>query len=386
MLSADTLSALEELPTPLLTVYVNTQSTAPSAHGPSAGNLIWLKQEAKRLVENIPPRDQDTFRQQIAETEGFLRDRKPKEKALVILAGSATWELVSLRVQVENELHWGKPALAQLLWILSENKSYCLVIVDRKGARFLHFELGEMREVSDQKFEVDISQWKKKDLGHVVGQRVNKTRGSQRDTYVHRMDAQYRRLCRETAAQATRFCEANNCHGIFLVGSDELTKPVHAGFSKEFSLPVVLIAEDFGNLSLPELQDRLRPKIAEWQDEWESALVARLFGEQRKAVIGIDETLAQLQKGKVRTVVLAHELKGNLRECIECGWTDRSADPVCPACRRERRAVELRDVLLNVARTTNTRIEVVRGGAADRLNQSGGMAGWLRGRTQGELR
>jgi hypothetical protein len=349
-------------------------------------SLTWLAKEAKRLVENIPPGEQELFRQQIARTEEFLRERTPHEKGLMILAGPTTWELVPFQLPIENELHWGRPALTQLLWFLSENKPYCIVALDRKRARFLKYWLGEMAELAEHQFDIDISQWKKEELGHVSGLGVQKTYGSQRDTYEHRMDAQYRRLCRETAAQAKRLCEAGKLRAVFLVGSDRLTKPIAAEFSEEFRQHIVLINEDFGWLSLPELQTRLTSKIADYEREHESALVTALLGNERTAVIGIDETLAQLQKIKMRTLVLARHLTGSLRQCIECGWTDRSADPVCSVCGRERREVELRDILPDLARSTNAEVEVVSGEAAEKLSQSGGMGGWFRGRTQAQLR
>ncbi len=386
MLGTTTISLLEELPSPLLTVYVNTQSSEPSAHGPSARNLTWLKQEAKRVTEHVPPRDQESFVQQVARTEDFLTERTPKEKALLILAGPTTWEVIPLRLQVEPELHWGRPALTQLEWILSENKRYCLVVLDRKGARLLDYGFAEMQELAQQRFEIDASQWKKKDLGHVTGQQVKKTRGSQRDTYQHRVDAHYQRFCREIAKQAANLFKANKCRAIFLVGSQELIKPVEENLPKPIRPWAVLVNEDWGKSPLPELQETLTSKIADWERASERAMVTKMLGDERKAVTGVDETLAQLQKRKLRTVVLARPLNGSAHECIECGWVDRSADPVCPVCGRERRAVELRDIVMEMAKTTNTDIEVVSGEAADRLNQSGGMTGWLRCRTQAELR
>jgi len=43
-------------------------------------------------------------------------------------------------------------------------------------------------------FDVDISQWKKKDLGHFAGERVRKTRGPQPEVFEDRLEAQYAKL------------------------------------------------------------------------------------------------------------------------------------------------------------------------------------------------
>jgi hypothetical protein len=386
MPSLTVLSTFSELPSPVLTAYLNVQSPEPSTHRPGAEYSIWLEEEAKRLIETVPPTEQEVFRQQVARTEEFLRERISREKALVILAGSTVWESMPFQLPIENELHWGRPALTQLQWLFSENKSYCVVVLDRKGARFFRYGLGEMQELFQQIFEIDISQWKKKELGHVTGQGVHKTRGSQRDTYQHRMDAQYKRLCRKTATYVQKLCQSDKLRTAFLVGSDRLTEPVEASLPKQFRQHVVLINEDLGGLPLDELQEYLKPRIAEWQGKEELALVTRLLQDERTAVTGVDETLAQLQKSRLRTMVVADHLTGILHECIECGWTDRSADPVCSVCGRERKKVELRGVVHDLARSTGTEIEVVSGAAAIKLNQAGGMGGWLKGRTQAQLR
>jgi len=379
------ISHLSELASPILTVYVNTLSPQSSVHTPAAQHRAWLEQEAKRIAPAIAPHEERAIREQIVRVEEFLHKRTPEEKALVIFAGPQSWEVIPLHAEIENELHWGRPALTELEWFLSENKPHCIVVVDRKGVRFFRYWLGEMQELLEQKFDIDVSQWKKKELGHVAGQGVKKTRGSQRDTYRHRVEEQFSHLCRKAAATAKRLCERKALQEVFLVGSDRLTHPMEVEF-QHGGRSVVTIHEDFGGLALPELQERLKPAILAWEHKQESELVENLLGDEHKTVIGIDETLAQLQKGKVRTVVLARHLNGELRECIECGWTDRSADPVCPVCGRERRPVELREVLLDMVRTKDAQVEVVSGAAEEKLNQSGGLGGWLRGRTQAELR
>jgi hypothetical protein len=387
MLDDTILSSLEELPSPLLTLYVNTQPVASSSNRPAAAAYFtWLKQEANRLIANLSPSDERSLRRQISKIEKFLRGRIAKEKALVIFAGPKTWKLATLSVPLENELHWGKPALTQMIGIISENKSYCVVVLDHKGARFFRYRLGKMAEMSHQNFDFDASQWKRKDLGHVTGQGVHKRRGSQRDTYEHRKEAQYRRFCQITASRTNKLCQANACCAVFLVGPTRLIKFTEAGFPKEPACRLILINEDFGNLSPSELQRRLLRKIEEWRGRQELALVTELLDDERRTVIGIDETLAQLQKGKLRTVVLARQLGGIAHECTECGWIDRSADPVCRGCGREPHTVNLRDAIIDVARRTDTQIEFVNDAAADKLNRSGGMAGWLRGRIREELR
>jgi peptide subunit release factor 1 (eRF1) len=103
-----------------------------------------------------------------------------------------------------------------------------------------------------------------------------------------------------------------------------------------------------------------------------------LLASERGAVTGIDETLALLQEGKIRTLILARELNASLQRCVNCGHIDRSADPVCSSCKAARESVFLRDVLPDLAASSNAEIEVVSGEAARKLQEVGGIGGWLR--------
>lgn len=386
MVSTRFVQTLSEMAAPVLTAFLNTQPADPSKQPLAAESVVWLKKQAKEAGQMVHEKEQKRFWRQVRRVEEFLTGRQPQEKALAIFAGSGTWKIVPLQMHVENELHWGHPGTTQLLWLLNENKPQCVVAIDHNAARFFRYWGGEMEKIAERKFAVDISQWKTKQMGQEAGQGIKKARGAQHDSYQDRMEAQYKHFCRDAAAQARKLAETEKLQAIFLVGSDRLTMPMEAEFPKSWRERVARVKEDFGKLSLPNLQERLGPRIAEWERTSEQKLVENLLAEERKAVIGLDETLAQLQKGKMRTVVLASTVHGDLHECIECGWIDRSADPVCPVCGRERRTVELRETLPTLARSNNTGIQVVSGMAAEQLSQSGGMGGWLRGRTQAQLR
>jgi peptide subunit release factor 1 (eRF1) len=362
----------------LLTAYLNTTPAEASHHNPVPSYLAWLKKVANSIGDNLPPNERGPFREQLHRVEEFLHDRAPAEKSLVILAGPKTWETVSLQVEIANELHWAKPAISQLLWLAAEHRPYCILVVDRGGARFFSYRLREMTLLQETKFDVDISQWKKEDLGHVARPGVQMTYGSQRDVFEHRMDAQYSRLCREIAEKAIHLREIERFAAAFLVGSQRLTAPIAAEFPRELQQRVRLIKKDLGKFGPHELQEHVDPEIEEWEREHETMLVNELLSSERGAVVGIDETLAQLQKRKIRTLVLFRDLDARLHRCTNCGWTDSSADPVCSVCQGDRYVITLRDVLPDLAAASEADVEVVSDKAALRLKEAGGIGAWLR--------
>ena len=378
MLTMRQLEPLSQLPSPLLTSYVRTSPVEASLHGATPGYLPWLSDESRPIAQSLSPTERGLFLKQLDRVEEFLRQRAPHEKSLVIFAGPSVWETVSLQPEVQSELHWGKPAVTQLVWLASEHKPYGIVGVDHVGARFFHYWFGEMVEDEEKKFAINVSQWKEEEIGQVTGQGVKKTRGSSRDVVERRIDSRHEHLFRETAQQAANFCTKKGLAAVFLIGSDKLIRPIKGKFPRSFRQPIVLLEQGLARIAPIELLKHLEPKIANWECRREAELVTAVSGDERGTVVGFDEALAHLQKGKIRVMVLARGLDATLHQCVQCGWTDRSADPVCSVCGSERRTVTLRDVLPELAQRYEVEIETVSGKAADRLKEAEGMVAWLR--------
>jgi len=128
------------------------------------------------------------------------------------------------------------------------------------------------------------------------------------------------------------------------------------------------------------LQQRLEPEVARRRREAELQRVEQMLEarEAARAVVGIDEALAQLQQGGARALVVVRGLGGKLRQCPRCGWVDRAADRVCAACGGERRVVALRAVLPELARRYGVPVEVVAGEAGRKLREAGALGAFLR--------
>ena len=377
MVTASLLESLSRLPGPLLTAYVRTTPDEACLQGAAPRYLHSLKEEGRSIAEGLASEERKPFSRELEKVMEFLSQPK-SHGSLVIFSGPTVWEVVPLRVEVRNELSWGKPSLAQLFWLAGEHRPYGIVAVDHKGARFFHYSLGEIVEGEEKKFVVDISGWRQKDLGKVTSEGAAKTHGTQRDVFDKRMENQYVRLCRETAQQAAAFFGGKDIAALFLVGPDKLTAAIVAKFPRQFQQPIVRDDQDLGRVTAPELLRHLEPRIADWERERQKAFVAAFAEDPRGTVVGFDETLLQLQRGMVRTLVLARDFDAVLNQCRECGWKGRCADGACPVCEGQAGDATLRDTLPEMLLRHAVELQVVNGEAAGRLKQLGGMAGWLR--------
>lgn len=378
MLNTEQVQALSKLPSPILSVYLRIRPDDASQHALEPAALRWLRKEANLLAERLSAEELARFRMQMHRVTEFFHGRTLQEESIVFFAGSEVWETISLRIAVKNELHWGKPAISQLLWLAAEHRPNCIISVDHAGARFFSYQLREMRPLHEMKFDVDISQWKKKDLGHVAQPGIQKTYGSQRDVFDHRMEAQYQRLCRETANKAIQLYRQCHFSGIFLAGPERLVALIAAEFPAELNRYVVLVKKDFGKFDPRSLQLHMEPEMEKWEGEHEMTLVNELLDEERGAILGIGEILDQLQNGGIRTVVLSRDFDLRLHRCSDCGWIDSSGDPFCSVCRAEWTDVTFSDVVPELAAMSEADVCIVNGEAAARLRGAGGIGAWVR--------
>jgi hypothetical protein len=166
---------------------------------------------------------------------------------------------------------------------------------------------------------------------------------------------------------------------LFVVGLVEMAKGIRKELPPALREKTTVIEKDLVWVeSRAELEKRIEPFVEGYEHERQVVLVDSLLGDSRAVVLGIDETLVQLQQGRIRNLAVVKGLDGSLRQCLKCSWADRTQDPACPACGGERQVVRLREVLPQLARSYSASVEVLAGEAARRLQEAGGMGAWLR--------
>ena len=378
MLSVKEVLSLTDVASPVLTAYIETDRVNKATGKSLPMGVRWLRKEAEAIAKNLDAADVKNFCKQLSRTEKLLTERPPKAKGIVILAGPKTWTLFPLSLRVENELHWGKPALTQLLSLVQEEKPCLVAAIDRAGARFFRYELGEISEYEESKFHVDVSQWKKKEHAHMARPATEMPHGNQRDVFKQRMDAQYLHFCREVAKRVEALSKRESLHSIFLVGSKRLAEPIEAAMPNNLRKNVMLIAEDLARAPKGVFKKRIGSAIAARAQLHPVSLVDQLLKAEHGTVLGLDETLAQLQNGCISKVIVARGFDKTIKQCTKCGLVNNSADPVCPSCGSGRITVKMTDVLPELLQTYCTNIEIINGVAGERLTKTCGIGGLLR--------
>ena len=137
MLKPELIRSLPELAGPVLTAYLDTDRAKQSSRWPKPAYLARFQSQAKSLAASIPAEDRVAFRKQLERITAYLEGHTVRSRGMLIFSGPGAWQAIPLQVAVEDEIHWGVPALAQLLWLLDENKPCGVVVAGRKRLRFL---------------------------------------------------------------------------------------------------------------------------------------------------------------------------------------------------------------------------------------------------------
>jgi len=92
--------------------------------------------------------------------------------------------------------------------------------------------MGEMAEEHDETVKIDTAEWRRKDLMPPSQPGVEKIRGSHRDAFEHRVEAQYVRFYAREAEHIREWAERKSLNPVFLAGPAELVELVWAELPK----------------------------------------------------------------------------------------------------------------------------------------------------------
>ena len=204
-------------------------------------------------------------------------------------------------ITFRNRVRTGpKPYVKPLANLMDHFAHYGVILVDKVGARFFEYLLGEL-VVTEGIMGEDVQKVKKGRGSSTVGMRGGQGGGRHEDEVVQRN-------LRDTAQAAGKFFENRPIRRLFLGGTSETT-----GQFKEL-LPKKLqscLAGTF-NIAMTANEHEVRQHtvnlLAEANDEREKKLVDKLVGMQaggRTAVIGLDDTLQAVSDKRVQTLIIS---------------------------------------------------------------------------------
>lgn len=228
-------------------------------------------------------------------------DWKQPGVAIFSCVGHDFFKAYPVAVTFRNRMRLGSmPYVKPLAHFIEHYAHYGVILVDKIGARFFDFHLGELQGIGGHEGEGV------RGIKHGGGSSSAGMRSSQGGS--RQEDEMILRNIRAAAAAAEQFFRQTKVRRLFLGGSPESVAPLRDHLSKQLQS---FIAGTFTinlDASETEVRDQTLQLLRDANTEREQQLVQAMITAAAKvgnAVVGLDETLQAVSQGRVQHLVIS---------------------------------------------------------------------------------
>jgi peptide subunit release factor 1 (eRF1) len=316
MITEETLRELIKLSdkeAPMVSLYLNVD---PSRHA---------KEEYRLTLRNLFKDVSDTIsKDDVTRIENYLDfeyEWQGKSLAIFSSADRGVWRVYPLAVPVKDQIYvLNRPYIEPLSRILDISDQYAVALVVREGARLFMFRGGQLDNTAGTFGPVP----ERHKQGGWAASRLQR----------HSDEVALRNL-REGAELLGKFCERAKCNRILLAGTDDnihlfkdlLPKIWQDRIIGTFHADITAAESDILDRSLAVMQG-LEP-------EREQRLVEEMFTAAAKGAlgaIGLADTMAAVQDGRARVLIVADGYHAEGYQCTQCHSTTVEPLDTCPFC------------------------------------------------------
>ena len=284
------------------------------------------------------------------------------------------WRVYPMAVPVENRVYvYDRPYIKPLTDILDAYGRYGVILVDREGARFYKFNLGELEEATGILGE-EVKRLKH-GTGSAAGRRGGKTPAGRREEGVAQ------RNLKDAAESAASFFQGSGITRLVLGGTDETVPQFQE------MLPKAVQAQVIGSFSISadapkaEVQARSMEIIEETAQERETERVEQLVAGWKRgsgSAVGLADTLVALQEGRVGILLVSAGYEAAGHRCQNCHYLSlNNNEQNCALCGGTRQPIpDVVDSAVHRALQQDVEVEIVRDN--EQMEKAGGIGGILR--------
>jgi hypothetical protein len=358
---------------PVLSVYLDTDQSREI--NIKRGFEVVLEDMLREIRQKLDKEARQEFDVDAERVRQLVEEYRDVQRGLVIFSDASEKFLWSkgLNVRVRNGARWNDtPYLRPLIEILDEYERYAVVLTDRKKARFFTIYLGEIEEHPQTEATLDVTRVNEIGTDHIESHM----------TIQHKADQHAHNHLKHVAELTGRLASVREFDRLILAGPDEATSELNG------LLPKALRTRVVRRISLPIdgsdalVLDMTLKVEAEIEREREEELVKQLITaahKHQKAVIKLTPTVHALQEQRVWQLVYADGFTGTGAQCTNCLALYAEEKEACDYCGQLVKGVsDFIDRAVERVIEMDGTVEQVRGAAAERLQQEGGIGALLR--------
>jgi hypothetical protein len=255
--------------------------------------------------------------------------------------------------------------IGPLTQIVRSHPRYCIVVVDREHLRLVSAHMGKL--LAEHEVAPDAIP-----TPHDV-----QAGGYSHKDYQKRKAEETRHFYKQFAEEVVQFGRRQQAEHYALLGTTENTKNFTEFLPKEITERIVHEGHAPAAATSIELVRLLQPTVDELalRDQAEAVdLVRERVRQAHFATSGLQDTLVQLQEGKVERLMMSRDLEREGVQCTQCNFYLVRRDGPCPYCGGELRpGVDLVESMIRMAATQAAHVDIVAGDTMQDLNGVGAL-------------
>jgi peptide subunit release factor 1 (eRF1) len=322
----------------------------------------------------------DRFRRAEHHLAKFLPKHDPHGRTLVMFFDDADgffW-YEDVELPMPDGSRWDRELFLKPLAAAADDFAlYGVALVGRAHARLFTIFLGGIEEVIQREFDpIKVRHIKTVGTDHW---------GSASQVQ-RKADEQVRRNLRQVVNDLDSLVESKNIDRLLLAGTHELTSELQNLLPKRLSIRVIGSLDLDAGSPREDVLDATLALTQNYERESEERIVkevATSAAKSRNAVTGLANTLSRVNEARVWQLIYSEDFQSPGFECTKCGALFSIEKPACSHCGGTvTRVDDVVERAVERALRSDARIEIVRGEAASTLDNTGGIAAFLKTRTR----
>ncbi|PWH18984.1 MAG: hypothetical protein DDG59_04545 [Anaerolineae bacterium] len=303
---------------PVVSLYLNTD--------PSEGNKETHRRHLRALLRQVESAADEEVIERYFEHEF---DWSGRSVAVFSCAGQAWFRSFPLAIPLRSRVRVSdRPHVKPLADLLDSYGGYGVALVDKQGARFFYFHLGELIEQEGVMGEA-VRHTKRGGGSQAAGRR-----GGIAGQTNYTEEVAERNL-REAAEAAARFFSDKNVRRVLIGGTEENVTLFRNLLPKAWQSLVVGTFPMSMTASHTEVLERTMQigEEAERRQEakWVEALITAA-AKGKNAVLGLEDTLKALNNGRIQTLFILEGDRQPGYQCSQCSHLTSVEVSSCPYC------------------------------------------------------
>lgn len=296
-----------------LSVYLNVNNAAQENQASPPAWQTWLRNALNDTGKGVSKAQRQSWEALVEQVQQYLEGYTPSSKSLILFSG-AGWDAVQayeLNLPVENQISYGAPNVAPLLWIIDEYEPYLVVLVDQEEARFFTSNLGSIGFDESVERSEDVSEWREKTIMSNPGPGVDHGAvhgGSGRDDFEKRMDEQRIRLYRDAAAHIEKLMQQHGAQRVIFGGAEQSAHAVVHLLPDKLKSAVVGILPIPVRNSTAQIFEQVLPAAQEFERQRELEMVTQVIDFARaggRGALGRKDVLLAMDMQRVERLVMS---------------------------------------------------------------------------------